>query len=90
MYRSTKVIVSVGFVVASVTTAQPLFRQAAPGDIATGEVVRQDVAQLQLNVTPCSNTKRLIVFRDPYVQQPAGKVTCNGAQKNLVQAVQRR
>jgi len=67
----------------------PPARYATQGGAATGEVVREDGDELQLNVTPCATERVVVIFRKPYTKDPAGTIQCGGVTKALVQAIQR-
>jgi hypothetical protein len=67
----------------------PPARYATPGGSATGEVVREDGVELQLNVTPCATEKVVVIFRRPYTMDSAGTIQCGGVTKALVQVIQR-
>jgi hypothetical protein len=84
------------YLTASPSLAQPiqerylaLVRNAAPGETATGEVVREEGEQLQLNTTPCNRDRTVVIFRKPYTKESAGTINCKGVVRNLTQAVKR-
>jgi hypothetical protein len=65
-------------------------RHAEHGDAATGETLIQEEDQLQLNTSPCSEGRTVVIFRKPYTVEPAGTINCPGpVEKNLVQAIQK-
>lgn len=64
-------------------------KRASPGDVATGEVQREDNGQLQLALNPCGPTQIVVIFQRPYSTEPAGTVSCDGVQKALVQVVKK-
>ena len=67
---------------------QPQF--AKQGDAATGEVLKEESDQLQLNTRPCDKNKDVIIFRKPFVKGAAGTINCEGrGEIKLVQVLQK-
>jgi hypothetical protein len=62
---------------------------ANPGDTATGEVLKEEGGQLQLNTKPCDREKAVITFRKPYVKESAGTIKCEGVERKLIQVIQK-
>lgn len=68
--------------------SQPQF--AKQGDAATGEVLKEESGQLQLNTRPCDRDKDVIIFRKPFVKGAAGTINCEGrGEIKLVQVLQK-
>jgi len=79
--------ISLAFIAAAANTQTPT-RRAAAGEGATGEIVREADEELQIDTTPCAPSRTILIFHQPYSKEGAGSVSCNGAVKQLFQAVQ--
>lgn len=64
-------------------------RIANPGEAATGEVLKEEGGQIQLNLKPCDREKVVMIFRKPFVKESAGTVNCGGVERKLTQVVQK-
>jgi hypothetical protein len=67
----------------------PPVKRAAQGETATGEVVKENGNQLDLNVRPCNTERIIVIFQTPYVKDPVGTIQCQGMTRALVQVIQR-
>jgi hypothetical protein len=81
-------LILVLYLMVSPSLAQPR-NYARPGETARGEVVREGSDQLQLNITPCTGNRTVIIFRKPYTRESASTINCKGEKRNLVQAIQK-
>lgn len=69
--------------------AEALAPYAKAGQGATGEVVKEENGELELDTTPCEKNRTVLTFKMPYTKEAAGSVNCRGADRQLVQAVQK-
>jgi hypothetical protein len=63
-------------------------QDASRGDVAAGEVISSDDAQLRLNTTPCENAATIVFFHKPYRKLRSDRGACGGRQYERVQVEQ--
>ena len=75
----------------NVAQLQPLLpvRVALPNEAARGEIAQERDGEIHVKTSPCAANSNVVIFRQPYTKEPAGKIKCGSETKSLMQVVQR-
>jgi hypothetical protein len=71
-----------------ISPGQATVQYAAPGDIATGRLLREESKELDLDTSPCGGN-RVVRFHDPYEKNVIGKLKCGDATYDRLQVRQK-
>ena len=71
-----------------ISPGQATVQYAAPGDIATGRLLREESKELDLDTSPCVGN-RVVRFRDPYEKNVIGKLKCGDSTYDRLQVRQK-
>jgi hypothetical protein len=71
-----------------ISPGQATVQYAAPGDIATGRLLREESKELDLDTSPCGGN-RVVRFHDPYEKNIIGKLKCGDSTYDRLQVRQK-